>query len=321
MWNSFKSKILKAVKNKRLNVFGLFFLLTFAFLALTKLSKKYTETISLDIKYVNLPENRLITLDSAPKCNALVSDIGFNLLLYHFKKQYIQIDFEKDVFEKDSNYIWIIDKNDLNLNSQLGASSEIISLEYDTIKFPFETLSVKKVPVVLNSKITFTPGFDILKNYKISPDSINILGSYSNISKISKVETEQLNLKDVNYSINRSLPLKPLDNQSIRYSVNNVTVSAKVEKFTEGTLEIPITIVNKPLDVTVNYFPKTVAVFFYVALNDYKAIKPLDFKVECDFLEVESTNKTFFTPKLVKIPETVKNARMKLNKVEFIIVQ
>jgi len=321
MRNSFKSKILKSVKNKRLNVFGLFFLLTFAFLALTKLSKKYTETIALDINYVNLPENRLITLDSAPKCNALVSDIGFNLLLYHFKKQKVQIDFEKDVFEKDSNYIWILDKNDIIFNAQLGTTTEIISFEHDTIKFPFETLSTKKVPIVLNSKITFTPGYDILNTYRISPDSINVLGSYSSISGISKVETELLNLKDVNYSINRSLRLEPLDNQAIKFSENSVNISAKVEKFTEGTLEIPITIVNKPLDVSVNYFPKTVAVSFYVALNDYKAIKPLDFKVECDFLEVESSNKTFFTPKLVKIPETVKNARMKLDKVEFIIVQ
>jgi len=265
MRNSFKSKILKSVKNKRLNVFGLFFLLTFAFLALTKLSKKYTEAIDLDIKYVNLPENRLITLDSAPKCNALVSDIGFNLLLYHFKKQKIQIDFEKDVFEKDSNYIWILDKNDIIFNARLGTTTEIISFEHDTIKFPFETLSTKKVPIVLNSKITFTPGYDILNTYRISPDSINVLGSYSSISEISKVETEQLNLKDVNYSINQTLRLKPLDNQGIKFSENSVNVSAKVEKFTEGILEIPVTIVNKPLDVAVNYFPKTVAVSFYVA--------------------------------------------------------
>ena len=95
MWNRLKSKVFKSIKNKKLNVFGLFFLLTFAFLALTKLSKKYTEVIALNIVYVNLPDNRVISLDSLPKCNAVISDYGFNLLTFHFKKQAISIDFEK----------------------------------------------------------------------------------------------------------------------------------------------------------------------------------------------------------------------------------
>jgi len=321
MWNRLKSKVLKSVKNKKLNVFGLFFLLTFAFLALTKLSKRYTEDIALKINYVNLPEYRVITLDSAPKCKAVVSDYGFNLLAYHFKKHAISVDFDKDVFIKDSNYIWVVDKDKYKIQVQLGKTTEILSLEHDTIKFPFETLAFRKVPVVLNSKISFKPGYDVLNHYKLRPDSINVIGSISDISKITKVETEMLNLKEVTDTINSVIRLKKLDNNKIKFSDQMITVSAKVEKFTEGTLEVPITIVNKPLDVSINYFPKSISVSYYVSLNNYKSIKPTDFKVECDFAEIDNSIKTFFTPKLVKTPELVKNARLKQNKVEFILIQ
>jgi hypothetical protein len=130
-----------------------------------------------------------------------------------------------------------------------------------------------------------------------------------------------LNLKEVTDTINSVIRLKKLDNNKIKFSDQMITVSAKVEKFTEGTLEVPITIVNKPLDVSINYFPKSISVSYYVSLNNYKSIKPTDFKVECDFAEIDNSIKTFFTPKLVKTPELVKNARLKQNKVEFILIQ
>ena len=321
MLSKLKSKVLKSIKNKKLNVFGLFFLLTFAFLTLTKLSKKYTDNITLDITYVNLPKHIIITLDSLPKCNAVVSDYGFNLMSYQFKKHSIKIDFKTDVFIKDSNYIWVVNNNKTKINDQLINSTEIISLQPDSIKFPFETLAVKKVPVILDSKINFKSGYDILKGFTILPDSIDVIGSVSDISEITKVESELLNLKNVTDTINTVLLLKKLENRKVKFSKNDVIVSAKVEKFTEGTMEVPVTIVNKPLDVSINYFPKSITVFYYVSLNDYKNIKPLDFKVECDFSEIENTNKSFFVPKLVKTPDLVKNVRLKQNKVEFILLQ
>ena len=321
MLTRLKSKVLRSIKNKKLNVFGLFLLLTFGFLALTKLSKKYTEHIVLDITYLNLPKQRVIILDSTPKCNAVVSDYGFNLLSYHFKKHAIQINFDRDVFVKNNHYIWVASKNKHKINAQLGNATEVISLEPDTIIFPFETLFVKKVPVVLNSKIGFKSGYGILNDYIVKPDSINVIGTEADVSQITRAETEILNLKEVSDTINSVLFLKKFENNKIKFSRNSVNVSAKVEKFTEGTLEVPITIVNKPLDVSINYFPKAIAVSYYVSLNNYKNIKPLDFKVECDFSQIEDTDKTFFTPKLVKTPELVKNARLKQNKVEFILIQ
>lgn len=321
MLNRLKSKVFKSIKNKKLNVFGLFLLLTFAFLALTKLSKKYTEVIALDISYVNLPENRIISMDSLPKCNAVVSDYGFNLLTFHFKKQAISIDFEKDVIEKDSNYIWIVEKNRHKIKSQLGNSIEVVSLEHDTLKFPFKTLSIKKVPVVLISKIHFKSGYDVLDDYIIKPDSIKVYGSLADISNITSVETEPLDMNDVSDAFAKNIKLKKSKNNQIKYSDSKIHVSANVEKFTEGNLEVPISIINKPIDVTINYFPKAIMVFYNVSLNNYKAIKPIDFKVECDFSEIESNNKTYLTPKLVKVPDLVKNVRLKQHKVEFILIQ
>jgi len=321
MLTKFKSKILRTIKSKRLNVFGLFLLLTFVFSALTKLSKIYTDTITLDIQYTNLPKQIVITSEELPKCSATVSAYGFDLLWYKFRKHTLKVDFNKDVYVKDSTYIWVASKFKHKIREQLSSSSEVISFDHDTIRFPFETLSIKKVPVVLNSKVFFKPGYDILDQFNVQPDSVNVIGSALEIAKIENAETELLNLKDVAKTINTIVLLKKPDNPNLKFSNYKIKVSGKVEKFTEGTLDVPITVVNKPLDVSINYFPKNVTVSYYVSLANYKEIKPLDFKVECDFSETESNNKAFFVPKLVKAPNTVKNVKLKQNKIEYIITQ
>ncbi len=94
MLNSFKSKILQSVKNKRLNLFGFFFLIAFLILVVTKLSETYVETIPFNVSYHNLPETNIITLDSTPKVNVTVSTHGFNLLSLSFYLKAYQLDFE-----------------------------------------------------------------------------------------------------------------------------------------------------------------------------------------------------------------------------------
>jgi hypothetical protein len=321
MLTKLKLKLLKAFRNKKLNVFGLFLLLTFFLLVLTKLSKKHTETITLSISYVNVPENRIITLDSLPKINAIISSYGFNLLMYQFKKRSIVVDFNKDVNVKNGNYVWVANKFKYKINKQLGASTEMISINPDTLNFPFETLSVKKVPVILNSNISFKSGYDLIENYTLKPDSVNVIGSVAEVSKIRQAETISLNLNEVSDSINKIVLLKKPTNKKLKFSHKSINVTANIEKFTEGILEIPITIVNKPLDITINYFPKAITVSYYVSLNNYKNIKPTDFKIECDFSDLDISNKTFLNPKLVKIPQSIKNVKMKQNRVEFILMQ
>ena len=321
MSSKLKSRILKSIKNKKLNVFGLFLILTFLFSALTKLSKKYTDAITLDISYANLPEQNIITLNSVPKVRATISAYGFDLLWYHFRNHSIKVDFEKDVYMVGNTYVWVTNKYKHRIAEQLSNSAEVVSLEKDTIRFPFEALASKKVPVVLNAKVNFKPGYDILNDYRIKPDSVDVIGSDSEISKISSVQTQLMDLKEVTDTINKVLNLEKPDSPNVKFSINEVKISAKVERFTEGTLEVPVTIINKPLDISINYFPKTVTVSFYTSLNNYKNIKPLDFKVDCDFAETENANKAFFVPQLVKIPKDVKSAKLKQNRVEFIITE
>ncbi|WP_452218769.1 CdaR family protein [Lacinutrix undariae] len=322
MLNSFKTYLLKSIKSKKLNVFALFLVLSFLFLIITKLSRLYTETITFDVAFINVPQRKVLTENKTAKVDLVVSSYGFNILPFLFQDNTIEIDFDKDLYMKKGTYIWASNKNLPNIKSQIRNKVDILAVKPDTIKFGFETLSVKKVPIKLQSAITFVAGYDVTKKISISPDSINVIGPEKEIENISEILSKPILLKNVKSNISQSISLQlPKEIHHIKLSETEVSITGNVEKFTEGTLEIPINIVNLPEHTTINYFPKTVTVIYYVSLNEFKHIKVLDFIVECDYNDALHGNTTVLTPRLIKKPNLVKSARIKQNKVEFILMQ
>lgn len=322
MFNKLKAKLSKSIKSGKLNVFGLFFLLSFCFLALTKLSKSYTETISFEIVYKNVPEQHHVDLDSTKKVNVAVNAYGFNLLKYYFYKPTLQIDFKSDVVLKNKTYVWNAEQNAPKISSMFKNSVDIISIQPDTLRFPYQSLVVKKVPVKTDMSLEFASGYDMSSKIKVLPDSIKIIGTQKWVSEIDYVITKKAEFKNINSNINKSLDIE-MDEalKHLKMSKKSVTIKAHVEKFTEGTFNVPVTIINLPADVNINYFPKTIPVAYNVSLNNYKLVKPSDFRIECNYKDIDNTEKTFLIPTLMKMPEVVKSARLKQKKVEFILMQ
>lgn len=322
MLTKLRSILIRSVKNKKLNVFGLFFLLAFLILVLSKLSKSYTETLTLGVNYINLPEDIVLTTQSQPKINITVNTYGFNLLGSYFYDKTVPIDLDNDAYVNKKTYVWIANRALPNIKNKFGKNFKIESIQPDTLIIPFGTLSVKKVPIKLNSNVTYASGYDTLKGMIMVPDSVNIIGSNTEINSINYVETLELSLLNVKQNINTSINLKlPEAGHTLKLSKEKVTVTAEVQKFTEGTLEIPVVINNLPPDTHINFFPKMIKVSYEVSLSDYKFIKPTDFKIECDYLDIIASNKSFFTPKFKRLPENVKRVKMKQDKIEYIITE
>jgi hypothetical protein len=154
------------------------------------------------------------------------------------------------------------------------------------------------------------------------PDSVKIIGAEEAISKIDFVETQAIDFNDVKSDLNAIVKLDfSKASERLKLSEEQITIKAKVEQFTEGTFEIPVTILNTPSDLEINYFPKYIKVSYYVSLKAYKLVKANDIKIECDYNDVLKTGKSYFTPKLIINSDKIKSANLKQNKVEYIIMK
>lgn len=319
MISRLRKQILSLIESRKINVFLLFLLMSFSILMFTKLSKNYTNTLAFKIEKINVPEEKVILNNSDSIVNVTLKTHGFKWFKYYLGRPTLTVDFSKDVAE--NNAVFICDNSNLEFiaNRALTNQVELIKVSPKRLEFNFDVNLVKKVPVVLKSNIIFTQGFNISESYKLQPDSIKVIGPHSIAKKIEYVETEAVNLEDVKTNINRKVSLKKLDNE-LKLSTQSITLTAVVEKFTEGTLKIPVTISNVPEGISLKYFPKEVNISFYTSLARFNQVKAKDFRVVCDYSKV-TENQSFFIPELVKRSTLVKTAKLNQQRIEFIILE
>ncbi|TXE12110.1 YbbR-like domain-containing protein [Seonamhaeicola algicola] len=314
-----KSKIAASIKSKKLNVFFLFLLFSFVILIVSKLSKDYTNTVSFQIEKINVPQEHVILNDSV-QLNITLKTHGFKWLNYYFKKPKVQVDFSKDVIKKNKTYIYNKSKAYLN-NTQFDKQVELLSINPDTLFFRFDTNMVKKVPVTLNASINYAIGYNALNAIALQPDSVVVIGPHVLVSKIKNLPTEQLVLNDVRDNIDTKIALKlPKAHKDLTLSAKQISVTADVEKFTEGTLKIPINVINVPKGVTIKIFPKEVTVAYYVSLKNFQNVVATDFEVVCNYAKI-TENQSVLVPELVRVPNTVKSAKINNKQIEFIITK
>jgi hypothetical protein len=128
-----------------------------------------------------------------------------------------------------------------------------------------------------------------------------------------------LNLEEIQSDIEIPLNLiLPDSSENLVYSHKKILVKGKVDKFTEGTIQVPIDIINVPKDFKINYFPKVVGVSYYTSLSTFNEVNINEFIVECDYKNLVEGS-THLEPKLMKSPKNVKNVRLNQKRIEFII--
>lgn len=316
-----KSKLLASIRNKRINVFLIFLLLAFIILIFSKLSKSYTNTIAFKIEKLNVPQDKVILNNSDSVLNITLKTHGFKWLDFYLKPPKVKIDFSKDVSVNKSRFIYTKSKSKLFNTNRFYKNVEVINLFPDTLYFNFDVNAIKSVPVKINTNIEFRQGFDVFDVYKTFPDSVKVIGPRELISSIHEIETELLELKDVKSDVNTLINLKLPEKQSgIKFSNTSVGFKATVERFTEGSVKVPISVINVPEEIKIKYFPKEVVVTFYTSLEKFKYIKPNHFKVVCDYGKVGG-NSSYFTPELIKQSKDVKSVKLGRQHIEFIILE
>lgn len=317
-----KLKLLRAVRTKKINIFLLFVVLAFMILLLTKLSSDYTNTVIFNVRSNNLPDTAVILKDSTHQLKVTLRTYGFNWLNYYFFEPSLDIDFKNDVTKTDSIFIWSTAKGFSTINNQFEKSVKVMSINPDTLKFKYDINAVKYVPVKPNLDITYSPGYNVLEGEKIDLDSVKVIGPKSFLSTINHIETKLFKAENVRQPIKETvlLNLDSLD-PSITIATNKIVLTSKVERFTEGTLSIPIEVINIPRTISLTHFPKALNVYYLTSLEKFNSINKNDFKVVCDYNEL-TNNSTYLNPKLIKLPsKIIKHVKLQQQNIEFIITK
>jgi len=308
------------------SVFVICLLISVFIWLLIKLSEEDSGAIKYPVIYTNLPEGKQMTGASANHLYLHKNLKGFELINEKFfKKHYpLVIDLSQLKTNKKSSKFnsYLIVSDIVNrIENQVEDYFKMISINPDTIFFNFEDIASKKVVVNLNLTYNLRQQFQLYDTIKISPDSISISGIQSIIDTIDNVSTERMNLSDISENQLLKIPLKKIPTkEEVRFSVNEIDVSIKVEKFTESMVSIPIKVISEDTTTRIRIFPNLVNITFHVALKDFNRIDTGMFVAAVKYDQGETANK-MLEIEMINYPEFVKIAKTEPEKVEYIVLK
>lgn len=322
MRTAIKNLAKRLFKGINLKQFGFFFLAGFLFLMLSKLSENTIEEVKFNIEIKDIPKDIQLRQDSTFIYYTKIKSTGFGFFSLTFKDpDPIVLSINDDLVKvNDSSYLWTRGPGYRNLRNKLPESFQIVETKLDTIFFKYDQLDSKKVPISIDSELDFALGFDLLGEIENSKDSVVIIGPKHSIDSILEIPTIFSSFKDLKSDFSASVSLINPNEREVTLEFNDVVLSGQVRRFTEGEVSVKVQLLNVPPNVTLNYFPKEVTIIYYVDLDSFNDITEETFEVFCDFNDYKKTGEFYLDPELNVLSETVKSARIKTNRVDFIFL-
>lgn len=297
-----------------------FLIISFLIWLLIKFSKEYDSVITYAVNYTNIPQNRLLQETPTKEIDISIKATGFKILRSKFKNKKINLEASK-LRKKKGSIFYILPENQTSkIQKQLLSGVKVQEILQDTIFLNLGVLGSKKVALKPNLEIEFHIGYDLLEMISVSPDSIVISGPESQLKKINHLNLSKLSLKSVKENFTKEVTIaKSETKNNLKFTTTKATISGKVDKFTEGVLQIPFTITNLPKNTNLTILTENVEVVFIVALSNFAKVSEASFKIECDYSISEKNNLGYLIPKIIAKPNFIKSLKIVPTKIDFLI--
>ncbi|WP_410220125.1 YbbR-like domain-containing protein [Pedobacter sp.] len=281
------------------------------------LNRKYPYTVKTELIYKEEPQGKAFKALQPDTVDLKVEGTGWQLLFsrLRIKPQSIKVSLRK---LNTRNYVLFSEQLE-QINGQLETSQRVISIKPDTLYFDFSKRTTKRVPVRLNSKLSFAPQYGVAGNVELTPAFVNISGPHEELQKITSWYTDTLKITGIDNSVETRINLKQSTTNNISIYPKAVGVKIPVDEFTEKVLDIPLTVINNNNFNTVKLYPKRVKIIFLVALSSYKQIDEDFIQASVDLNEWRNSGHNNLRVKLIRFPAYCKLISIVPQKIDFII--
>lgn len=299
--------------------FVFFLFLTTGVATIIKLSKDYEVSRSLRIEVTNLPLDKSISAIQPVNLEVEAKISGFALLRNTFNGKILEIPYEELENVASGTFTFSVFDHRTILQRSLANNANIVGFKPKVIKVLLDSLASKRVAVIPQTKISYATGYSADNEIEVVPDSITIVGPSDVLFQINSLNTSEVITSNVNQDINISTTIATDSiGDALRLSQNTIHLKQQVSRFTEGTVTVPITILNDPKE-ELKILPKTVQVLYNVALDDFDKIGASDFLVTCDYNAI-SSSQDFLALKIERSPSVVRRERLSTKQVKYIII-
>lgn len=278
----------RAARRERIVVFVVAYIMALSLWFIVNLNGDYSITVNIPVEPGVIPEDMALVDDLPEFVQVEVSGDGWKLVNLYNKPPSVQID---------------INEGEVNLFDQVRQrfsveqDVSVLKVQPFAIDIALEEKISKKIPIRLNTDISFMNRYGLVSEPSISPDSLMITGAASQVEDIDEWMIEEaLSLSEVRENISAVIPITQRD-PLIEPSVDQVTFTADVSEFTEGEVSVYIRTRGLPRGEVINYNPSAVLIRFDVPIEQYAEVQnQRPYEAYVPYSEIREDSTGFVTP-------------------------
>lgn len=285
------------------------------------ISLRETRSVPVEYKLVikGVPDKVVFTSDVPQTVTLYIRGRGFSFIEYVLQKgpkrtlilNYAQLEKSTGRFTLDMKVWKAALENELIAGLVLDNSLPYVLDVYFSLGYH------KRVPVYFKGHVDTSSQY-LLTDAMLLPDSVDVYAPIAMLDTITAIYTTDTVFADVEHDIECNLPLSV--QRGVKCLPDSARFMARVDLFTEKTLEVPIYSENIPQNKVLRTFPQRAMVKFHVSMALFDSISAEDFLVLVDYNSITPTTERARL-KLTQSPTNVSHVSLQPEDVEFVIEQ
>ncbi|PWD97700.1 YbbR-like domain-containing protein [Marinilabilia rubra] len=289
LWDRIKNWFARVRQDRNLFIFLVFLVISTGFWFLNALRKDYTATLSYPVKLENIPGEKMLPEDFKSRIDIKVRAGGFVILRYQLSNTFLPLTFDVSQMNPVSGngregVFAVTNDEQTRIVGQLSQGMELIEVNPDTLFVPLIETSSAKLPVKIDSELSFEKQFLQAGNILFEPDSVVVTGPKQIVDTMQLVKGKKLVFDNLSDTVSTMVPLTLPDH--VRSSAKRVYATIPVEPFTELYLKVPLKIKGLPDSLRIKTFPSEIQVSFRVGMSKYESITQNQFQAVVDVTHV-----------------------------------
>lgn len=306
-------------KSREFFIFLFFFLVAGGFWLLQTLNNDYEAEFAIPVRLRKVPDNIILTSEPASKLHISVKDKGTVLLNYMLGKSFYPVTIDFTEYLNEDSHVKIPASRFINeVMGQMKASTQLLSIDPDTLEYIYSTGASKRVPVRLNGSLKADRQY-FFSDTLFQPDSVTAYAPEFMLDTIHAAYTQYVALENISDTIYQQLLLQA--QRGVKLVPSSIQMILPVDIYTEKTVEVSLQGVDFPIDKTLRAFPSKVQITFQVGVSRFRDITADDFHIDVSYEELQTLGTNKYTVKLQNIPQGVSHVRINPEQVDFLIEQ
>lgn len=240
------------IKDYQLKLVAFVFAVFIWFFVVTE--NDYEYVLDVPVLATNVPEGKVILNKFPQVAKVKITGSGKGLIALGVSGD---TSVRLDLSDVEKNRTFVLGPKNVFFARPLGVVADEV-ITPDSITIVLDDKLTKKVPVHAKIKPITAPGYTIVGDIQLTPDSVEVSGPKSLVAPIERVYTMEQEWSDLKMDVRKVIPLAPLSSSKIEVSATQVELYLDVQKLLELTVNgVRVEVRNAPANMTVNVIPST----------------------------------------------------------------